>query len=111
LSNLYLAIQSGNGLITSSIIEHSFRKVDRKLFVPIGNEEVAYLDQPLKQGNVHISAPHMYATVLEALELERNSSVSFLNIGSGTGYMSCLVADILGPTSLHFGENSYTMHH
>mmetsp|Transcript_27675 Transcript_27675/g.40864 ORF Transcript_27675/g.40864 Transcript_27675/m.40864 type:complete len:573 (+) Transcript_27675:772-2490(+) len=29
--------------------------------------------------------------------------MSFLNIGSGTGYLSCIVAEILGPKSLNFG--------
>jgi protein-L-isoaspartate(D-aspartate) O-methyltransferase len=51
---------------------------------------------------VHISAPHMYGTVVEALELKPNSCTSFLNIGSGTGYLSCIVASILGPTSTHY---------
>lgn len=66
-------------------------------------QEVAHSDQPLKEGNVHISAPHIYGTVIEALELTPNSSLSFLNIGSGTGYLTCIVAEILGPTSTHYG--------
>jgi precorrin-6B methylase 2 len=38
---------------------------------------------------------------LEALELEPQSSMSFLNLGSGTGYLSCMVAVLLGPQSVH----------
>lgn len=57
----------------------------------------------MKEGNVHISAPHIYGSALEALELIPGSSLSFLNIGSGTGYLSCIVAHILGPKSLNFG--------
>ena len=68
-----------------------------------GRENVAHTDQPLKEGNVHISAPHIYGSALEALELVPNSSMSFLNIGSGTGYVSCIVADILGSRSSHYG--------
>lgn len=52
---------------------------------------------------MHISAPHIYASAMEALDLEPNSSLSFLNIGSGTGYISCIVAEILGPKSIHYG--------
>ena len=40
---------------------------------------------------------------MEALDLVPNSSLSFLNIGSGTGYISCIVAEIMGPKSLHYG--------
>ena len=68
-----------------------------------GNEDSAHSDQPLKEGNVHISAPHIYGSVIEALSLVPNSCTSFLNIGSGTGYVSCIVAEILGPNSLNYG--------
>ena len=51
---------------------------------------------------MHISAPHIYGSVVEALELRPNSSLSFLNIGCGTGYLTCIVAEILGPTSTHY---------
>jgi protein-L-isoaspartate O-methyltransferase len=67
------------------------------------HEGIAHADQPIREGNVHISAPHMYGTVLEALELKENTSMSFLNVGSGTGYMNCLVATILGPYSTNYG--------
>lgn len=68
-----------------------------------GSISEAWNDQPLKEGNIHISAPHIYSSILEALELTPNSLTSFLNIGSGTGYLSCLVANILGRKSLNFG--------
>lgn len=64
---------------------------------------MAHSDQPLKEGNLHLSAPHMNAAAIEALSLVPHSSLSFLNVGSGTGYMSCIVAEILGPNSLHVG--------
>lgn len=92
-----------NGLITCPYIERAFRKVDRKIFVPKEEMSIAYSDQPLKEGNIHISAPHIYCSVLEGLELVPNSSLSFLNIGCGTGYLSCIVASILGHKSPHFG--------
>jgi len=91
------------GVISSEHAENGFRSVDRKLFVPRGNESLAWSDQPLKEGNVHISAPHIYGSAVEALELVPNSSLSFLNIGSGTGYVSCVAAHILGRNSLNYG--------
>jgi len=92
-----------NGLISVSTVEKGFRKVDRKMFVPKGDEEIAYSDQPLKDGNIHISAPHIYCSVIQALDLRPNSCLSFLNIGAGTGYLSCIAAEILGPRSLNVG--------
>lgn len=91
------------GVIKSTHVEAGFRNVDRKFFVPVGNEDIAHSDQPLKEGNVHISAPHIYGSALEALDLVPNSSTSFLNIGCGTGYVSCIAAEILGSNSLNYG--------
>ena len=72
-------------------------------FVPKHQNQVslAHADQPLRDELVHISAPHIYGTALEALELEPQSAQSFLNLGSGTGYLSCMVANILGPHAVH----------
>lgn len=90
------------GVISSMTVEEGFRNVDRKFFVPKSFQDMAYADQPLKEGNVHMSAPHIYGSVLEALELRPNSSLSFLNVGSGTGYLTCIAATVLGPRSSHF---------
>ena len=64
---------------------------------------MAHSDQPLKEGLIHISAPHIYGSAIEALDLVPNSSISFLNIGSGTGYISSIAAHVLGPDSLNYG--------
>ena len=61
----------------------------------------AYHDRPFRNGNIHISAPHMYVTVLEALEIQ--PGMSFLNVGSGSGYLSCLAAYMLGEGGLSHG--------
>ena len=56
--------------------DHSWCK---SLHKQIGRS-LAYADRPFKHEHVHISAPHMYATVLEQLEL--CDGLSFLNIGT-----------------------------
>ena len=40
-------------------------------------KEHAYMDSPVKIGNVHISAPHMYALILEKLVLKPGESMRF----------------------------------
>lgn len=68
---------------------------------------MAHADQPLRDGSVHISAPHIYGCITEALDVIPDSSFSFLNIGSGTGYLSSIVAHIMGPTGVCYGvENN-----
>lgn len=53
-----------------------------------------FQDSALRSGNVHLSAPGIYAKVMEALELKRGQS--FLNMGSGTGYLSTMAGLIIG---------------
>lgn len=84
----------------SKILE-AFRVTDRGDFVPQTHRLEAYTDRPFKRDFVHISAPHMYVTVLEHLELQ--PGMSFLNIGSGSGYFSCLAACMLGDGGLSHG--------
>jgi protein-L-isoaspartate O-methyltransferase len=61
----------------------------------------AYFDRPFKRDFVHISAPHMYVTVLDALELKPGQA--FLNVGSGSGYLTCLAASQLGEGGVSHG--------
>ncbi len=82
------------GLIKSQIVESVFRAVDRGIFYLPKFREAAYRDLAWREGHIHISAPCIYTRVMEALELRPN--LSFLNIGSGTGYFSTMVGLILG---------------
>jgi len=72
-----------NGIISKPSVIDGFRAVPRGFFVPAGAQESAYHDAPLRQGCVHLSAPHIYGAVAEALEMHKG--MSFLNIGSGSG--------------------------
>lgn len=85
----------------SPAVESAFRAVDRANFVPAEVKDEAYEDRPVRREFVHLSAPHMYATVVEALAFEAGQS--FLNVGSGTGYLSAVVAHLLGPTGVNHG--------
>lgn len=84
-----------------SLILESFIHTDRGDFVIPEERNAAYSDRPYKSSFVHISAPHMYASVMEALDLREG--LTFLNVGSGSGYLSCLVSYIIGPTGLCHG--------
>eukprot|EP00112_Aurelia_sp_Birch-Aquarium-sp1_P024495 Seg779.2 transcript_id=Seg779.2/GoldUCD/mRNA.D3Y31 product="Protein-L-isoaspartate O-methyltransferase domain-containing protein 1" protein_id=Seg779.2/GoldUCD/D3Y31 len=86
-------------------VEQVFRLVDRGAYFPGDYSEDAYKDLAWKQGNVHISAPCIYCEVIEAFELR--PGLSFLNLGSGTGYLSTLVGLLIGPFGFNHGVELY----
>ena len=56
---------------------------------------------PIREGILHLSAPGIYGLAVEALTL--SEGLSFLNVGSGTGYVSAVAAQLLGSRSIHWG--------
>ncbi|XP_054273851.1 protein-L-isoaspartate O-methyltransferase domain-containing protein 1-like [Macrosteles quadrilineatus] len=82
-------------------IEKVFRAVDRATYFLPDFKMNAYKDLAWKSGNIHISAPCIYSVVMEHLNL--SPGLSFLNIGSGTGYLSTMVGLILGPFGVNHG--------
>ncbi|XP_077109066.1 protein-L-isoaspartate O-methyltransferase domain-containing protein 2 [Ranitomeya variabilis] len=87
--------------IRSEWVENAFRAVDRANYYLDEYKEIAYKDLAWKHGNIHLSAPCIYSEVMESLELQAGQS--FLNLGSGTGYLSTMVGLILGPFGMNHG--------
>lgn len=80
----------------------AFRAVDRRHFWPSDSKELAYADMPLRAGRLHLSAPHIYGKAIESL-MPLSPGMSFLNVGSGTGYFSCIVAELAGDAATSHG--------
>jgi len=80
--------------IKTPIVEQVFRAVDRGDYYLKDHRDSAYKDLAWKHGNIHLSAPCIYAEVLESLCLA--PGLSFLNLGSGTGYLNTMAGLILG---------------
>uniref|UniRef100_A0A8C5Q8F6 Protein-L-isoaspartate (D-aspartate) O-methyltransferase domain containing 2 n=1 Tax=Leptobrachium leishanense TaxID=445787 RepID=A0A8C5Q8F6_9ANUR len=87
--------------IRSNAVEQAFRAIDRADYYLDEYKDNAYKDLAWKHGNLHLSAPCIYSEVMEALDL--HPGLSFLNLGSGTGYLSTLVGLILGPFGINHG--------
>ncbi len=68
--------------------------VPRHMFVPANYERMAYEDRPLPIGaGQTISQPYIVALMTETLELTKNMKV--LEIGTGSGYQSAILAEIV----------------
>jgi protein-L-isoaspartate(D-aspartate) O-methyltransferase len=71
----------------------AMKKVHRELFVPAEYTGSAYEDRPLPIGmGQTISQPYIVALMTESLELDKSMSV--LEIGTGSGYQTAILAEI-----------------
>ena len=71
----------------------AFEKVEREKFIPEKYKLCAYEDIPLPIGNkATISQPYTIAFMLNLLELKKGQKI--LEIGSGSGYVLALLAEI-----------------
>jgi protein-L-isoaspartate(D-aspartate) O-methyltransferase len=69
-------------------------KVERNLFVPLTQKNLAYEDEPLPIGSGQtISQPYIVALMTELLELKGEEKV--LEIGTGSGYQAAILAELV----------------
>ncbi len=81
------------GIKNQKVIQ-AMLNVPRHLFVPTNYERMAYEDRPLPIGaGQTISQPYIVALMTETLELNKNMKV--LEIGTGSGYQSAILAEIV----------------
>ena len=74
----------------------ALREVPRHLFLPPDGRHLAYRDlaSPIGEGQT-ISQPYMVALMTEALQVRPGDRV--LEIGTGSGYQTAVLAEIVGP--------------
>jgi protein-L-isoaspartate(D-aspartate) O-methyltransferase len=83
------------GIITNTRVLDAMQKVDRGMYC----QESPYKDSPQPIGfNATISAPHMHAYALEALEPNLKPGMKALDVGHGSGYLVACMAEMVGPT-------------
>src|SRR3989338_205006 len=80
------------GIKDSKVLE-AFRKVERHKFIPQDSKESAYADFPVPIGEGQtISQPYIVALMTECLGLTGSEKV--LEIGTGSGYQTAILAEL-----------------
>lgn len=86
-----------SGYLKTPLIIEAFRKIDRADFVPLELLPQAYGNYPLPIGHGQtISQPLTVAFMFELLQPKRGDKI--LDVGSGSGWTTALLAEIVGPT-------------
>jgi protein-L-isoaspartate(D-aspartate) O-methyltransferase len=83
-----------NGLITTPRVATAMASIDRGHFAP----SEPYQDRPQSIGHAAtISAPHMHANAAESLLPYLQPGAKVLDVGSGSGYLTCVLAALVMP--------------
>ena len=97
-----IASLKDSGAIRSATVEVAFRAIDRARFVTEELQPLAYADTVLPIGEEQtISQPTVVAFCLEWLQARTGDRV--LDVGSGSGWTTALLAYLVGPTGLVIG--------
>jgi protein-L-isoaspartate(D-aspartate) O-methyltransferase len=89
-----VAGETGRPVLDDRVLD-AMRKVPRHEFVPGEQKRAAYRNRPLPIGGGQtISQPYIVALMTDLLELEPGAKV--LEIGTGCGYQSAVLAEVAG---------------
>ncbi|KAL3143039.1 hypothetical protein ABBQ38_003315 [Trebouxia sp. C0009 RCD-2024] len=91
------------GIITQDAAIKALRVCPRNLFVTEQHQDEAFTDSPVRLHDLdfNVSAPHMHASCLEALQLQPGHRL--LDVGCGSGIINACAAYIVGTTGLSVG--------
>ncbi len=100
--SLYRHLKDESGMLESPTLARAFQSVDRAHFVEPDYMPEAYEDYALPIGfDQTISQPTTVAFMLELLEVEDGNKV--LDVGSGSGWTTVLLANLVGPSGSVLG--------
>ena len=89
-------------MLKTLLVIEAFKAIDRKDFVSNEYRDEAYIDTALPTGEGQtISQPHTVAFMLELLQPQKGNKI--LDVGSGSGWQTALLAHIVGSKGKVFG--------
>ncbi|AHC50922.1 protein-L-isoaspartate O-methyltransferase [Sulfolobus acidocaldarius SUSAZ] len=102
-------------IVVNSDVLEAFMKLDRRKFLPAKYSDIAYspkhIDQPIQiTKNYNTTALGLGVKMVDLLELKKSDKV--LEIGTGSGYYTALMAEIVGAENLYtieFDEEAYNL--
>jgi protein-L-isoaspartate(D-aspartate) O-methyltransferase len=90
------------GVVRTRLVYKAFVGVDRREFVPEEYRDMAYVDEALPIGHGQtISQPYTVAFMLELLKPQPGQKI--LDVGSGSGWTTALLAHVVGAKGAIFG--------
>lgn len=95
--DLIESLRDSDQIVTPEV-EQAMLLFKREYFLTEDLLDTAYIDTPLRFAKMgfNISAPHMHAHCLEALDIKEGNRI--LDIGCGSGYITAVGAYLAGPT-------------
>ena len=100
-----IRIMREKGFLTSDKIEQAIRKTPRHFFVPEKHRQDAYEDRPIETKNGQtISQPSVVARMTEWLDVKPRMKI--LEIGTGSGWQSAIIARLIEPETVFTVEKS-----
>ena len=88
-------VMQSTGFLNDNKVENAIRNIPRHKFVPESQKNEAYDNSPIPiMKNQTISQPSVVARMTEWLDLKEGQNV--LEIGSGSGWQSAILANLVG---------------
>ena len=87
-------------------VQLAMESVDRACFVPSEYESEAYNDNPITIPSgikATITAPHMHVKAMQELSAYINDGACVLDVGSGSGYLTTVFSELIGPNGIVMG--------